>query len=609
MAWGLRIRCLAGLALLWAMPSAAQVQWGDLHAASSGWLKVLYNDSYGNFENDNHSMGFSGTGVISGDYYNPNFLSFNLLPYYDRSQANSESASITDASGYNGTANIFRGSHFPGVVSFNQTWNSSGSFGIPGVAGLTTDNNNHGVNVGWSALLPGLPTLTVDYGDSGGTSSLLGSSASTETTVHNFNVGSAYKVGGFYLTGGFLHLTDNVALNGIENGGSETANGSSNQYRVQAQHGIPYNNSGVSMAFSRTDYSSDNSLGLQDTGTTDNVSANATIKFPRLPVSLSANYTDNVFGSLETQLISSGQVGPVNFTSPESHLLTVEASTIYSVTHSLGIGGYVEHFQEYYGGLNIGVTQFGGNVNYAFGRSLKGLNIGIGAVDSATQNGNSRAGLIGHVTYGHAFGKWDLSAFALYDQDTETVLLTYTTSNLNYGGTLKRQITQNLRWMALANLSKSVFEERAGEASHGESFTTMLIWPKFSISGNYLQSNGTAILTATGLVTTPVPPVLIAPTNAIVYSGKSYGSNVTFHTTRHIWITGAWSRSFSNSVSPLLLANSGSTNYYGLATYEYRKLLFQAGVVKFNQSISSSGQPPAMLTSYSFGVSRWFKGF
>ena len=609
MAWGLRIRCLAGLAVLWAMPSAAQLQLGDLHATSNGLLTVSYNDAFGNFEHDQHSLGLGGTGVINGDYYNPNFLSFSLLPYYDRSQANSESTSITGASGYNGTVNIFKGSHFPGVVTFNQNWNNTGTFGIPGVAGLTTDNNNHGVNVAWSELIPDLPTLTVGYGDTGGTSSLLGSSSSTESTVHNFNVGSTYNFAGFRLNGGFVHLTDDIALHGLEDGESETANGSSSQYRLQAQHAIPYNNSNLTMSFSRTDYSSDDSQGIQNTGTTDNASANAVIKFPRLPVNLSANYTDNVFGSLETQLISSGQVGLVNFTSPESHLLTLEASTMYNVTHQLGVGGYVERAQEYYGGLNIGVTRFGGNVNYNFGKRLKGLTISVGAVDSATEQGNSRAGLIGHVTYDRVFGRWELSAFGLYDQDTQTVLVNYTTSNLNYGGTVKRQITQNLRWMALANLTKSVFEQHAGEASHGESFMTMLLWPKASISGNYMQSNGTAILTAVGLIPTPVPPVLIGPTNTILFTGKSYGSNATLHPTKHIWITGAWSKSFSNSVSPLLLSNSGSTSYYGLATYEYRKLLFQAGVVKFNQFISASGQPPTMLTSYSFGVSRWFKGF
>jgi len=595
--------------MLWALPAAAQVALGDLRATSNGLLTVSYDDNFGNLETDNHSLGFSGRGTINGDYYNPNFFSFNLLPYYNRSQANSDSTSITGASGYNGTANIFKGSHFPGVVTFDQNWNDTGTFGIPGVTGLTTNNKNHGMNVGWSALLPDLPTLSVGYSDSGGTSSLLGSSASTESTVHNFNVGSTYNVGGFYLNGGFLHLTDDIALNGIENGESQTADSSSNQYRVQAQHAIPYNNSNVAISFSRTDYSSEDSLGEQNTGTTDNANANAVIKFPRLPVSLSANYTDNVFGSLETQLISSGQAGLVNLTSPESHLLTLEASTMYNVTSQLGIGGYVERAQEYYGGLNIGETRFGGNVNYSFGKRLKGLTISVGAVDTADQEGNTRAGLIGHVTYNRAFGRWELSTFALYDQDTQTVLLNYTTSNLNYGGTVKRQITQNLRWMGLANLSKSVFEQHSGESSHGESFMTMLIWPKASISGNYMQSDGTAILTAAGLVTTPVPPVLIAPTNSVFFSGKSYGSNVTFHPTRHIWITGAWSKSFSNSVSQLLLANSGSTDYYGLATYEYRKLLFQAGVVKFNQFISSSGQPPAMLTSYSFGVSRWFKGF
>jgi hypothetical protein len=166
------------------------------------------------------------------------------------------------------------------------------------------------------------------------------------------------------------------------------------------------------------------------------------------------------------------------------------------------------------------------------------------------------------------------------------------------------------RWVAVANLVRSVFEQQAGSASHGESFTTMLIWSRASVSGIYTKSDGTSILTATGLAPTPVPGPRRAGSGQLgFYNGTSYGANLSVFPVKHMSISTAWSKSLSNTSSPSLLSNSGNTNYYGLAGYEYRKLLFQAGFTKFNQSISTSGTPPTMLTSYSFGISRWFKGF
>jgi hypothetical protein len=606
-------RWWSGLALLllfgFSSGAQAQVALGDLHATANGQLSTLYTGNFGNFEADEHSLGFAGRGTISGDYYNPNFLSFSLLPYYGRSQDNSDSQSITDASGYNGTINIFKGSHFPGFVNFNQTWNNSGTFGIPGVAGLTTTNNSHAVNVGWSVLLPDLPTLSFMYGDTSGTSSLLGSDTSTTSTTRNFNLGSTYTVGGFYLTGAFIHLNTDTGISGLENGESETTTGSSNQYRLTAQRPIPYNNSNLSMGFTRSSYSMDDSIGGQNDGATDTANANLNLRLPKLPVTLTAIYTDNLLGSFEEQLASNGQTPLTSIASPESHSLSVEASTFYNVLPRLVVGGYVDRTEQYFAGQNYGLTQLGLNVNYSFLRKFKGLTFNAGIVDSASQQGNTRIGFVGNASYNRYLGKWEINSFVLFNQDVQTLFVNYTTSTLNYGGSLKRQFNQDLRWIGVANLVRSMFEQTAGNSSHGESFSTMLIWRRASVSGTYTQSSGTSILTANGLVTTPIPAQVISPGNSIFFSGKSYGSSVSVYPVRNMTISTAWSKSLSNTVSPLLLSNNGSTNYYGLATYQYRKLLFQAGVTKFTQSISSSGTLPSMLTSYSFGVSRWFKGF
>ena len=619
MLWGRKTRWFGGAALLCALSAgaAAQKTLGDLHATANGQLETVYTDAYGNFDNTaGHSLGLAGRGTITGDYYNPDFLSFSVLPYYGRSQDNSDSQSITDSSGYNGSLNIFKGSHFPGVANVQQNWNQSGNFGVPGITGLTTVNNNHAFNVGWSALLPGLPTLTVGFGETGGSSALLGSPETTDSSMRNFNVSSTYSLDGYHMSGGFIHMMDNVDISGLENGETDTASGSSNQYRFLVQGPIPYRKSGMSVSFSRATYDNndlengtDYSTNQTTNGATDTLNANVNLLFPKAPVNVTTVYTDNILGGIEEQLVSNGQVPLLTLNSPESHSLSVQASSYVNVLPRLMVGGFVERTEEYFEGQNFGLTQVGLTVNYSFLRMLKGLTFYGGVNDAATQQGNSQIGFIGNVTYNRYVGNWQLSGFFLYNQYTQTILAIYTTSMLNYGGSVKRHITPDLIWANMANVVKSGFNQVPGDTSHAESFTTMLGWKKASISGIYSQSNGTAILTSSGLVNTTVPAQVLPPGAATIYNGRNYGVTINTFPIRHLSINGAWSKGLANTNSPILLTNSGSTNYYGFAGYEYRKLIFTAGATKFNQYVSNFGNGPTMLTSFTFGVQRWFKAF
>src|SRR5205823_90017 len=85
----LRQICLLGGILLAALSASAQLEVGD------NWRMNLNGDvgySYnGNINQglSGHSMGFTGNANLAGSYYNPNFLNFNVQPYYDRVQSNS----------------------------------------------------------------------------------------------------------------------------------------------------------------------------------------------------------------------------------------------------------------------------------------------------------------------------------------------------------------------------------------------------------------------------------------------------------------------------------------------------------------------------------------
>jgi hypothetical protein len=255
------------------------------------------------------------------------------------------------------------------------------------------------------------------------------------------------------------------------------------------------------------------------------------------------------------------------------------------------------------------LTQYGINANYNFLRRIKGLTVNGGVVDTADQQGNSRLGFIGNATYNHAFGRWQVGSFFRYDQDVQTLLVIYTTSTLSYGATVKRDLGHDLRWVGVVNATRSAFEQQAGDGSQSESFTSMLMWRRISVSGYYTESKGTSILTANGLVPTPVPGQLISPSNLVVYNAKGDGGSLRFNPTRTLGFNASYSKSEGTNINPLMASNNGTTDINALATYRLRKLLLTAGYTNFRQSISSSGTLPSVVTSYYFGVSRWFKGF
>ncbi len=602
-------RWLAGILLLWVLPAGAQVAWGDLHADADGLISAGYAGAFGNLQTSDHNLTVGGNGTIKGFYYNPNFLNFSVQPFYDRAQSNAESLNIADNSGYTGNMNLFSGSHFPGTVSFNQEWNGTGTFGIPGQAGLITNTKSHGFGIGWSALLPDLPTLSVGYSQGSTASSLYGSDISTDGSHRLFDVSSAYVVAGFRLNGGFNHVTTDTKINGLlQNGETETSDSSSNLYRLNAVRALPFFNSQLSMGASRGSFSSDFSGG-RDKGTTDNANANLTVGFRKVPVNVYANYTDNLFGSIVQQQLGSGQEPTQTFVSPKSHMLTTGGSAFYNVLPRMTVNGFVNHIQEYIDGESFGSTQLGGSVTYSFARRIQGLTFTAGMVDTATQQGNTRIGFIGSADYRRALGRWETDTYFRYNQNVQTLFSIYTVSTMNYGGTVKRNFAHGLRWVGVATGSHSAFQQKAGDSSHGEGFTSIIFWRRMSVSGNYMQSKGTAVLTSGGLVGEPVPGQEIPANNLILFNGKSFGGSVRYNPLRSLGFTGSYARSYSNTTSPTLLSNNASTQVYGLATYRLRKLLFTAGVTNFRQSISTSGTPPGVVTSYYFGVSRWFKGF
>ena len=106
---------LGALLVLVFVPGArAQVQVGDTTMRMVGTLTGGYAANYGDQIPSSHGINLGADAQLTGDYYNPNFLNFDITPYYNRSTSDSEFQSLTQASGINADVNLFTGSKYPG---------------------------------------------------------------------------------------------------------------------------------------------------------------------------------------------------------------------------------------------------------------------------------------------------------------------------------------------------------------------------------------------------------------------------------------------------------------------------------------------------------------
>ena len=94
---------LFSLCLSWHLPrrASAQVKSGEASVNLSGTVSAGYSDDYTNVAGSDHSIVGAGAADLSGIYYNPNFLSFDIQPFYNQSRLNSSFQSITSSSGVN----------------------------------------------------------------------------------------------------------------------------------------------------------------------------------------------------------------------------------------------------------------------------------------------------------------------------------------------------------------------------------------------------------------------------------------------------------------------------------------------------------------------------
>ncbi len=599
----------AGLLLL-AWPSAAQVRLGETSTDLSGTIATGYTADYGNMTASDHSMMIGGAATLTGSFYNPNFLSFNISPYLNQSRANSNFQSISDASGVNVTGNIFADSRFPGSISYSKAYNSEGNYAVPGLANYVTRGNNDTFGINWSENLPDAPSFSAGFQTGTGQYSVYGTNDEGKNAFHSLNLHSGYRLAGFnlgtyYSLGGGHSLIPQV-VTGQQNTEEDSGNSA---FGVNVTHLLPLQGS-VSGGYNRSTWSTDY-LGSSSSGTINTMEALAAVHPARtLSLTATANYSDNLNGQLIQSVVSAGGVVPGLNSNQSSNSLDLMAVASYTPLSNLQTSAIVERRTQSFLGETYGVDSYGGSISYAH----KVLNGNFNASLTMTANKSDQAGedTLGISTtgnYSSVILGWDVSGSFGYAQDVQTLLVTYMNSFYNYSGSARR------RWGkfnvgAGAGGGRTALTQQAGTSNSSQSYYASTGYGAWLIAtGSYSKADGQALATGAGLVPVPVPSPILPSSLISLYGGDSYSIGLSSTPLKRLVVTAAYAKSISNTSSDAIASSNQNNEFNALVQYQFRKLGFNSGYSRLEQGFSGSGTPPQVISSFYIGVSRWFNFF
>ena len=622
---------LAG-ALLLALPAAAQIQVGELNTNLNGVVGVGYNDVWGSDISSSHSVDFNGNGTLSGFYHNPNFVNFNLAPYYNQSSQNSESRSLFNSTGFEFSSGIFGGSHFPGSISFAKSWDSQGNFGIPGVPNYTTRGDGQGFGIGWGAFVPGFPSLSANFNTGSSEYSVLGSDQNGSNGYNNFNLRSNYSIQGFNLNGGYNVGTSHAKIPLIfGNDTLETISSDNNSWFLGASHMLPMHGS-ASASFSRS-YVNSNYLGYSFNGTIDTLNAAAGINpTQKLSLTVAMGYTDNLAGSLYQSIIpgsnSASQAaggaqaqntnpgaqqqtgGVFQQTEQSSSALYISGYGVYSLAPNLQVNFQAQRREQSFLGNSYGANSYGAGMVYT--RPLLGgsINASVNFADntSDTFSGNALS-FTTNAGYSRTFADWTVSGDVSYAQNVQTYLLTYMNSFYIYSANVRHRFGQ-IVWTASASGSHSALTNQPGTGNGGESYSTSLGARRLTLAASYSKTNGYGLLGGNGITAPPnLPPGVIPAEWLLFYGGTGYSFSLGTTPVRHLSLGASFSRADSNTVNGLIFSANHNEQVFTNGNYQFRKLTLTGGYGRLVQGFSASGVPASNVNSFFIGVSRYFNFF
>ena len=468
------ISVIGAVLLALTLRASAQVTVGEnLSMNLNGNISAGYTADYGNVLHSDHGLTFGGAGDLSGSYYNPDFVSFHLQPYYNQSRANSDYQSISDSSGVNATAAIFSGSHFPGSVSYSKSYNSEGNFAVPGLANYTSHGSGDVFSVGWGINVPDLPHLALGFQQGSNDYSIYGTDGKSNSKFDAFSATSSYLLSGFNLNAGYHHVNTQAEIpDFVTNQAPEKSDSSGDSFSLGVGHRLFWNG-GLSAGASRSDTNAE-FVGGNYNGTIDTLNAGLAFSpFSKFSFGSNAQYNDNLAGTLMNSLVTTGGVALENNFRQTSHALDVNNYATYRIPAiHVSVTGTFDHREQSIFGSDVGANSLTGSVSYS--NSLLGGS--LSATAGVTENmitirNQTNLGLLSSVNYSRRFLGWNLSGGFNYSQAQQTLLITYTTSGYGYNGSLGRKLGRYSYFSGSASGSKSGLTNDAGSGTFSQSYS------------------------------------------------------------------------------------------------------------------------------------------
>ena len=598
----------AGLLLI-AAPLAAQLKFGEFSNNATGQISSGYTADYGNQTASDHGWTVGGTTVMTGNFYNPNFLNYAISVYLNQSRANSDFQSISNASGFSASTGIFGGSKFPGAVSFSKSYDSAGNYGIPGIASYVTHGNNDELGISWGVNLPKMPSLSAGYQLGHNNYSVYGSNNQGTSSFHSFNLRSTYDIAGldmsgFYAKGGSHSMIPEV-VSGSAN--AEVQSGSTG-FGGGVSHKLPFQGA-MSVNANRSTWNT-GYQGTSSTGSVDTANMFASMH-PATKLSLTASleYSDNLAGQLIEAVISQGAAAPSILGSQTSYSFDTQASATYIPVQYLQTSLFVDRRSQLFESQLYSVSSYGGNA--AFSHPLKGGNFSATLSLSGNQGSQGGADSLGFSTtehYSNEIAGWHIDESFGYAQNMQTLLVTYLNSSYNFSGSVRRRLGK-LGFSAGGGGSRTALTDEPGTASSSQDYNASIGYSSLiTANGSYSKSSGLSLATGAGLVSSPVPISALPSDAFIFYGGTSYSAAVSSSPARGLTISTSYSRSNSNTTNAGLATVSQNEQYNAIIQYQVRKMGITSGFARLQQGFGGTATPQ-ILSSYYAGITRWFNFF
>ena len=214
-----RISCTVAilvLSLLWAIGATAQVTpIAEMPVTLSGALTAGYaagsGAALGGSSNSSNSLVLGVNADLSGSYYDPRFLQFNVSPRFTWTRSGSSTAAAMQNrdNGVNLNVNFLQSSNTPIHFSFDLTQvNTATLSGGPTPFTVDASGISKSFSIGASHRFRYLPPLNISYSRSSSDTEVTGTNTPTNHVQHDFlNLFTNYDLVGFHLNGAYTHST------------------------------------------------------------------------------------------------------------------------------------------------------------------------------------------------------------------------------------------------------------------------------------------------------------------------------------------------------------------------------------------------------------------